>query len=332
MDRRRFLLMSLAGVLAAPLGAEAQQAGKIPRVAVLFTGISSESPAVQREPFERGLRELGWMPDSTIKIEYRYGEGSGARLEAAAAELVRQGVDLIVARGNPAVRIAQRATPTIPIVMSSADDPVSVGFVKNLARPGGNITGIANLVSELDGKRLELLKDALPGVTRVAMLGNTTMWGAVRNQELKQKVVANARAIHIEVQPFEIARLEDLADVFATIARARVGALLVVADTLVLEPNRPQVVALAAKHRLPAMYPWHFYTEIGGLMSYATSIPAFHRRSASYVDRILRGAKPGDLPVEQPTKFDLVINLKTAKALGLTIPPSLLAQADQVIE
>ena len=334
MNRRRFLLTSLAGALAAPLAAGAQQEGKIPRVAVLFTGISSESPAVQREPFERGLRELGWMPDSTIKIEYRYGEGSGARLEAAAAELVRQGVDLIVARGNPAVRIAQRATPTIPIVMSSADDPVSVGFVKNLARPGGNITGIANLVSELDGKRLELLKDAIPGVTRVAMLGNTTMWGAgaVRNQELKQKVVANARAIHIEVQPFEIARLEDLADVFATIERARVGALLVVADTLVLEPNRPQVVALAAKHRLPAMYPWHFYTEIGGLMSYATSIPAFHRRSASYVDRILRGAKPGDLPVEQPTKFELVINLKTAKALGLTIPQSVLLRADQVIE
>lgn len=339
MRGRALVVVALALVVFAaaaldhvPLPADAQSPGKIPRVVVLFTGSSGESPAVQREPFERGLRELGWIADSNIVIDYRYGEGSAARLETAVAELVRQGVDVIVGRGNPAVRIAQRATSTVPIVMSSADDPVAGGFVKNLARPGGNITGIANLVTELDGKRLELLRDALPRLARVAMLVNSTMWGSARYAALKDQLLEIARALRVEVQVFELTRRENLADVFAAMEQARVSAVLVVADTLVLEPNRPQVVALAAKHRLPAMYPWHFYTQIGGLMSYATSIPAFHYRSAVYVDRILKGAKPGDLPVEQPTKFELVVNVKTARTLGLTIPASFLARADQVIE
>jgi putative tryptophan/tyrosine transport system substrate-binding protein len=331
MDRRRFLLISLTGALGAPLAAEAQQARRIPRVAVLYTGSSTENAAVQREPFERGLRELGWVPGANIVIEYRYGDGTVERLTAAATELTRQGVEVFVARGNAAINSARRASPSIPIVMSSADDPVSAGFVESLGHPGGRITGIANLVTELDGKRLELLKEAIPGLRRVAVLSNSTMWTS-RWERVRDNVTSGARALGLDVQLFEVRRLEELDVVFAAIGKARAEALLVIADTLVLEPNRPRIVAAAAKYRLPAIYPWHFYTESGGLMSYATSIPAFHHRSATYVDKILKGAKPADLPVEQPTKFELVLNLKTAKALGLTIPSSLLLRADQVIE
>ena len=331
MDRRRFLLISLTGTLGAPLVAVAQQARRIPRVAVLYTGSSTENAAVQREPFERGLRELGWVPGANIVIEYRYGDGTVERLTAAATELTRQGVEMFVARGNAAINSARRASPSIPIVMSSADDPVGAGFVESLGHPGGRITGIANLVTELDGKRLELLKEAIPGLRRVAALSNSAMWTS-RWERVRSNVTSGARALGLDVQLFEVRRLEELDVVFTAIGKARAEALLVIADTLVLEPNRPRVVAAAAKYRLPAIYPWHFYTESGGLMSYATSIPAFHHRSATYVDKILKGAKPADLPVEQPTKFELVLNLKTAKALGLTIPPSLLARADQVIE
>jgi putative ABC transport system substrate-binding protein len=330
ISRRGFLGGSIT-LLGWAGAAEAQPPGKIPRVVVLHTGSSSESAAVQREPFERGLRELAWTPGSNIVVEYRFGEGSVERLATSAAELVRQGVDVLVARGNVAAGVAQKATASIPIVMSSADDPVAAGYVKNLARPGGNMTGIANLVSELDGKRAGLLKEVIPGLSRVAVLANAQMWGT-RYERVRGQLFDSARSLGLDVQVFEVRSLDDIGGVFTAIDKTRPGALLVIADTIVLEPNRSKIVALAAKHRLPAMYPWHFYTEAGGLMSYATSIPAFHHRSATYVDRILRGAKPADLPVEQPTKFELVINLKTAKALGLTIPPSLRARADQVIE
>ena len=330
MDRRAFLGTLAGGLLAAPL-AEAQQVGKLVRVGVLSPGSSTEAREVQREPFERGLRERGWLSGSTIAVEYRYAEGSVARLADLAAELVRLRVDVLVARGSIAIRAARQATSIIPIVMSSADDPVADGFVKTLARPDANITGIANLVSDLDGKRLALLKETLPGLARVAVLANPNM-DLRRYKDRVTALLAHARAMGVDVQVFEITRPQEIADVFGTIDKARVGAVLLRADTQVLEPNRPQVVAMTAKYRLPAMYPWNFYVEIGGLMSYATSIPGFHHRSATYVDRILRGAKPADLPVEQPTKFELVINLKTAKALGLTIPQSLLLRADQVIE
>jgi putative ABC transport system substrate-binding protein len=206
---------------------------------------------------------------------------------------------------------------------------VADGFVNNLARPGGNTTGIGNVVDELGGKRLELLKEMLPGLERVAALANPKI---SRYKELLTAFLASARSLNLQVQVFEVTRPQDMAGVFAAIEKARVGALFVLTDIQVLEPNRPQIVAMTARHRLPAMYPWHFYTEIGGLMSYAPSVPGFHHRSPAYVDRILRGARPADLPVEQPTKFELVINLKTAKALGLTIPQSLLLRADQVIE
>jgi putative ABC transport system substrate-binding protein len=248
------------------------------------------------------------------------------------ANLVRRGVEVIVARGPVAIRAAREATTTVPIVMSAADDPIADGFVGTLARPGGNITGIANIVSDLDGKRLDLLREAIPGLARVGVLTNPTMQGPSRNRELIAGLHAAARARGVELQIFEVARTDEIPGAFAAIARARVGALLVRADTQVLEPNRSMVAALAIRHRLPAMYPWHFYAEVGGLMAYASSIPDFHHRSAWYVDRILKGAKPGDLPVERPTTFELVINLKTAGLLGLTLPPSLLARADEVIQ
>ena len=331
MNRRTFLWGLTLGALAPPLAAEGQRpAHKIPRVGVLFSGSSTEAAAVQREPFERGLRELRWLPGSNIVIEYRYGEGSEERLATLATELAREGVDVFVARANPAVRAAQSASVSIPIVMSTADDPVGAGFVKSLARPGGNTTGIANLVSELDAKRLELLREMIPRLTRVAVLANPAM--SSRYEQIRVRVVNGGRTLGLDVQVFEVTRPDGIAGVFGSIDTTRVGALLVVADTLVLEPNRTQIVVMAAQHRLPAIYPWHFYTELGGLMSYASSLPASHQRSAAYVDRILKGAKPADLPVEQPTKFELVINLKTAKALGLTIPPSLLLRADEVIE
>ena len=331
-NRRQFLGTLGVLALAAPVIVEAQPAGRVPHVAVLNPGSATEAPAVQRGPFERGLRELGWLPGATVVIEYVYGDGSAGQLATVTANLVRRGVEVIVARGPVAIRAAREATTTVPIVMSAADDPIADGFVGTLARPGGNVTGIANIVSDLDGKRLDLLREAIPGLARVGVLTNPTMQGPSRNRELIAGLHAAARARGVELQIFEVARTDEIPGAFAAIARARVGALLVRADTQVLEPNRSMVAALAIRHRLPAMYPWHFYAEVGGLMAYASSIPDFHHRSAWYVDRILKGAKPGDLPVERPTTFELVINLKTAGLLGLTLPPSLLARADEVIQ
>jgi putative ABC transport system substrate-binding protein len=311
---------------------EAQPPTRVPRVGVLNPGSSTEPPAVQREPFERGLRELGWAPGSSVIIEYRYAEGRVARLGELAAELVKLKVDIIVGRSYTAVEAARRASSTIPIVMSAVDDPVFHGFVKSLARPGGNITGLANMVGELEAKRLELLKGAMPGLTRVGILENPAADTGPRRQVLTPALDAAARSLGLEIKTFKVGRTEELAETFAAMGRARVGAVLVRADVLILEPNRSQVTALAAMHRLPAMYPWRFYIDVGGLMSYATSIPAFHHRSATYVDRILKGTKPADLPVEQPAKFALVVNLKAARALELTIPHSFLLRADEVIE
>jgi putative ABC transport system substrate-binding protein len=329
VHRRAFIGTLAGGLLAAPLAAEAQPAGKLPLVGVLGPGSASDTLKVQREPFERGLRELGWTPGVNITIEYRYGGESSERLSELAAELVRLGVDVIVARGPGAVRAARQASAIIPVVMASTDDPVSDGFVKSLARPGGNTTGIANQSWELDGKRLALLKEVLPRVTSVGVLANPRK---SRYRENATTLLASARSLDLRAQVFEVTRAEDIAGAFVAIDKGRVGALLVLTDIQVLEPSRAQIVALANKHRLPAMYPWRFYAEIGGLMSYATSLPDLHRRSATFVDRIVKGVKASDLPVEQPTKFELVINLKAAIALGLTIPPSLLQRADQVIE
>jgi putative ABC transport system substrate-binding protein len=310
----------------------AQPTTPVPRVGVLNPGSSTESPAVQREPFERGLRELGWTPGTTIIVEYRYAEGRIARLGNLAAELVELKVDVIIGRSYAAVEAARRASSATPIVMSSVDDPVGYGFVKSLARPGGNITGIANLAGALEAKRLELLKEAIPGLTRVGVVANAASSSGPRRQAAMTALETAGRSLGLEIQTFEIGKAENLAETFAAISRARVGAILLRTDVLILEPNRTQVTALVARHRLLAMYPWRFYIDVGGLMSYATSIPAFHHRSATYVDRILKGAKPADLPVEQPTKFELIVNLRAARALDLTIPHGFLLRADEVLE
>jgi ABC-type uncharacterized transport system substrate-binding protein len=329
VDRRTFLSTLAGSLLAAPLSAEAQQPGKIPRVGVLRPGDAPPGDFGHREAFEGGLRDLGWTPGTNILIEYRYAEGKPERLSELAAELVQLAVDVIVASAPIGVRAAQQATRTIPIVMSTLPDPVGEGFVASLARPGGNTTGLTLDSEDLAGKQLELLKEALPKLSRVGVLRNPKAPGY---DVAKGQIDVAARRLKLEVKDFPVSRPDDLAPTFAAMSRAGVGAILVRRDVLVVEPNRAEVVARAAQRRLPAMYNFRQFPDSGGLMSYGANVNDIQRRSASYVDRILKGAKPGDLPVEQPTKFELVINLKTAKALGLTIPSSLLARADQVIE
>jgi putative ABC transport system substrate-binding protein len=325
VDRRRFLVTSLAGAFAVPRELMAQPAGKVYRIGALSPGYSTEPPTLQREPLEQGLRDLGWIPGSNVVIEYRYAEGKLDRLQPLADELVRLKVDAIIARSDAAALAARKATTTIPIVVSSAANPIGSGLVDTLARPGKNVTGIANMSQDLEGKRLELLKEAVPRLARVALLRNPNMVRGPLD-------VAAARSLGLETQTFDVRSPQDIPEAFAAIDRARFGAILVFADIFILEPNRAHVVALALKYRLPAMYPWQMYVDAGGLMSYAVNIPTFHRRSATFVDKILRGANPAEIPVEVPTRLELVVNLKTAKALGLTIPPSVLARADQVIE
>jgi putative ABC transport system substrate-binding protein len=327
-------LIGLAVILTGfvmPLVAEAQPPTRVPRVGVLSPQKSTESPTVQREPFEQGLRELGWVPGTSLILEYRYAEGQPEQLPERAADLVRLKVDVIVARGPQAIRAAQQATATIPIVMSAAADPVRAGFVTSLARPGGNTTGLALFSDDVGGKQLQILKEALPALSRVAILVNPIM-STDQDDPFIKGISPAAHSAGVATQIFAITRPDDIAETFTAMKRGRVDGLLIRADPNVLEPNLTQVVAQAFKHRLPAMYPWRFYVEAGGLMSYATNVSDIHRRSATYVSRILRGEKPSALPVELPTKFELVINLKTAKALGLTIPQTLLQRADQVIQ
>ena len=327
--RRWFLTQLPVAILAASVGAQAQQPGRIPRVGVLRPGDPPPEDFGQREAFEGGLRDLGWTVGTNILIEYRYGEGKSQRLPELAAELVRLPVDLIVASAPHGVRAAQQATRTIPIVMSTLPDPVGEGFVAGLARPGGNTTGLALDSAELAGKQIEILKEALPRLSRVGILRNLRSPGY---DGAKQQIDAAARRLKLEVNDFVVSRPEDLAPTFAAMSQAAVGAILVRRDVFVVEPNRAEVLALAAQRRLPAMYNFRQFPDSGGLMSYGANVNDIHRRSAGFVDKILKGAKPADLPIEQPTKFELVINLKTAKALGLTIPPSLLLRADHVIE
>jgi putative ABC transport system substrate-binding protein len=327
--KRRQAILGIVLLAAGPSGARAQ-ARKVPRVAVLHAGSSKEAASVQREPFERGLRELGWTPGSNIRIEYRYAEGSASRIPALALELVRSQPDVIVPRGNAAVDATRRATATIPIVMSGWNgDPVADGLVKNLRRPGGNLTGMSTF-AELDGKRLELLKEAFPKITRVAVIANPT-FDAQRYERHTAAIHATAESLKVQVRIFEVKRKEDIATAFAAIDHAQSDALLVRGDPQVLDPHRADIVAMATKQRLPAMYWWRFFVEDGGLMSYGESIPEFHYRSASYVSRILKGANPGELAIEQPTKFNLVVNPKAARAIGVEIPKAILFRADEVL-
>jgi putative ABC transport system substrate-binding protein len=282
------------------------------------------------EAFRQGLRELGYVEGQNLVIEYRYAEGRDDRLADLAAELVRLKVDVIVAvAGAAATRAVQHATRTIPIVMAGGIDPVGDGLVASLARPGGNTTGFSNLTVELPGKRLEILKEAVPQSARIAVLANPATAGY---ESAMNNLTVAARALGLHLHVVELRRADELDATFAAMTRAGADALLVVGEPLLLDSLRGRTVDLAATHRLPTMYSQKSSVEAGGLMSYGPSLPDMHRRAATYVDKILKGAKPADLPVEQPSKFELVLNLKTAKALGITFPPTLLIQADKVIQ
>jgi putative ABC transport system substrate-binding protein len=324
---RRAFVTALGALLVAPLGAEAQQARKSARIGVLAAGVPNMY-TVRYEAFRQGLRELGYVEGQTIAIEYRYAEGKFERLPDLAAELVRLNVAVILASSAPETGAAKRATTSIPIVFGLHGDPVGTGHVASLAKPGGNITGMATMAPELSGKRLALLKEAFPRIARVAVLWNATNPAKVEDWRETQGA---AQALGLTLQSREVRGPDDFPSAFAAMTTQRPDAVLTLDDPLLLN-SRTSIVAFAAKQRLPVIYPQRDYAEAGGLMSYGPSISDMFRRASTYVDKILKGAKPGDLPIEQPTKFELVINLKTAKALGLTIPPSLLARADQIIE
>ena len=321
--RRRALILGGVAALAAPLATAAQQVEKTSRIGIL--GSWPSDPLV--EAFKQGLRELGYVDGQNVSIEYRWTHGRDERLPGLASELVRLNVDVIVAGSQGAVA-AKHATAAIPIVMPTITDPVRLGLVASLARPGGNATGLATQNDELPGKWLELLREALPKVIRIAVLFHPTYDGGV---QFKASAAA-ARSLGVRLQSLEVEHVEDFVTAFAEIQKNRIEAVVVSSSPLFYR-HRTRLVEFSAKQRLPTIYHQsEFVVGSGGLMSYGPDFRDLFRRSAKYVDKILKGAKPGDLPVEQPTKFELVINLKTAKTLGLTLPPSLLLRADQVIE
>ena len=313
----------------APLAAEAQQAGQAARIGYLAANLTV-SPHMT-EAFRQGLRDLGYVDGRSVVIEYRDAEGKYDRLPARAAELVALKVDVIVAADTPAALAAKQATRSLPIVFIGAGDPVTIGLVTSLARPGGNVTGLSLLAPELVGKRLELLKQAVPGVGRVAALWQPGFVGERTEKDMLKEVEVAARALGVRLQFVEARGPADFDRAFADMTRARADALTVLGSAMFANERR-RVVDLAAKNRLPGVYGFREYVGAGGLMAYGPNVADLFQRAATYADKILKGAKPGDLPVEQPTKFELVLNLKTAKALGLTIPQSVLVRADQVIE
>jgi putative tryptophan/tyrosine transport system substrate-binding protein len=323
--QRRYFITLIGGVATWPLAARARQGAKQPTIGFLGTTTPSDWSQLVAA-FVRRLGELGWIEGRTIAVEYRWAEGRDERFTEIAAEFVRLKVDVIVTSGT-ALLAAKRATSVIPIVFAVANDPVGSGFVASLARPGGNITGLSLQSTDLAGKRLELLREVVPGLRRLAIMADTGNSGAVLEMAAVQTA---ARALDLEVATLEIRRAEDIAPAFETL-KGRVNALYIETDALIFT-HRIRINTLALAARLPTMHGVRAYVEAGGLMSYGPNYPDLFRRAADYVDKILRGAKPGDIPVEQPTKFDLVVNLTTAKALGLTVPPSLLARADEVIE
>jgi ABC-type uncharacterized transport system substrate-binding protein len=320
-----FALCALLLALSAP--AEAQEPKKAPRIGYL--SVLSFSPMADRiEAFRQGLRELGYVEGKNIVVEWRYGEEKPDRVSDLAAELVRLKVDVIVSGGNSATEAAKKATNSIPIVMTQASDPVASEFVASLARPGGIITGLSRLAPELGGKRLELLKEMVPKLSRVAVLGTSTSPGNA--QELREVELA-AGALGVKLQYLDVLSPKDIETAFRAAAKGRADVVLLMSGA-VGSSQRKEIAALAVKSRIPAMYESARSVEAGGLVSYGVSFPDLDRRAAMYVDKILKGGKPADLPVEQPTKFELVINLKTAKQIGLTIPPAVLARADRVIK
>jgi putative ABC transport system substrate-binding protein len=307
--------------------AQAQQAQKISRIGFLGATSASTIP-VRLEAFRQGLRELGHVEDKNLAIEYRYAEGKLDRVPALAAELVRLKVDVIVTGGSAATRPAKEATITIPIVMAQDTDPVGNKFVASLARPGGNITGLSILAPELSGKQLELLKEIIPKLSRAVILANSNEPGYL---QLRKETELAAEALRVKIQFLDARDSRDVETAFREATKRRADAVLVAAMPIIVS-QRAQIADFAIKNRLPAMYGQPEYVEAGGLMFYGASITELFRRAATYVDKILKGAKPADLPVEQPTKFEFVINLKTAKQIGLKIPPNVLARADRVIK
>jgi putative ABC transport system substrate-binding protein len=326
MDRRAFISGMAGSLLAVPLAAKAQQVGKVPRIGFLFSGDSG--PAREVDTFRQGLRDLGYVEGQNIAIEYRFAGGQVERLPELAAELVRLKLDVIVAPYTPPALAAKRATSTIPIVFAVVADAVGAGLIANFARPGRNITGLTSSSAELGGKRLELLKQVVPKASRVAVLYNP----ADRSNVLVLKQLQeSAPTLALTLQPLEVREPREFEGAFLAMTRERAHAMFGTPGVLTFEHTKV-LVNLAAKRRIPAMWGHRQFVDAGGLMSYAVNVYDQIRQTAVYVDKILKGAKPADLPVEQPTTFELVINLKTAKALGLTIPPSLLQRADQVIE
>jgi putative tryptophan/tyrosine transport system substrate-binding protein len=309
--------------------AEAQQPKKVPRIGYL-SNRDPASESARSEAIRLALRELGYIEGQNIAIEYRYAEAKLDRLPALAAELVRLKVDIIVTGGDLPIQAAKNATKTIPIVMAGQGvDPVKAGFIESLARPGGNVTGITNLNIELGGKRLELLKEAVPKVARIAVLYESANLGSVH--ELKEVLPVAARALGLTIQPWEVRDAGGFERVFAALNKERPDGLYVSPGVL-MSNNQKRTIGFALKSRLPSVYVRREFVEAGGLMSYGANEADSYRRVAHFVDRILKGARPADLPVEQPTKFELVINLKTAKQIGLTIPPELLARANKLIK
>jgi putative ABC transport system substrate-binding protein len=325
--RRRAFISLLSGAAAWPLAVRAQQAQRVPHIGVLLPGTRS-SFAVRVEALRQGLQQLGYVEGRTIALEWRFADENFDRLPDLASDLVALPVDIIVANGTPATRAAKGATSLIPIVMVSVSDPVSTGLVASLARPGGNVTGLSIFGPDLSGKRLELLKEAVAKLTRVAALFNPT--NGTSHLELREMQAA-ARALNVELRSVEVSTPNTMEIAFGAVMRENAEAFVVLTDGLLFS-ERKAIADLAAKHRLPGIYWEPEFSRAGGLMSYGPSSTDLSRRSAGYVDQIIKGASPADLPVQQPTKFELVINLKTAKALGLEVPATLLARADEVIE
>src|SRR5262245_60718285 len=321
--KAKILVYALPALILATIHlAEAQQPKKVPRIGYLGAGARNE---LFVDSFQQGLREHGYIKGQNIAIEYRFATGNFDRLPELMAELLRLNVDVIVSEGSNAARVAKQATSTIPIVVAASADPVATGLVTSLARPGGNITGLSAQSLELSGKRLELLKEAVPKASRVAVLYNPL--NLISTQRRKEMEAAGG-SLGMKLQSLEVRNSEEFENAFKTATKEGARALIVVRD-FVIETHRGRIVDFAAKNKLPAMYEQRDFVEAGGLMSYAPSFPDLFRRSATYVDKILKGAKPADLPVEQPIKFELVINLKAAKQIGLTIPPNVLARADK---
>jgi putative tryptophan/tyrosine transport system substrate-binding protein len=324
MDRRRFLLTLLVCALGVPLVAEAQN---LPRIGLLSTAADPSRP-IAWVPFLERLTELGYVEGRNITLERRFAAGKPERLDELVADLAHLRVDIVVATGVPETLTAKRAMPTTPIVMIFVPDPVGEGLVASLARPGGNVTGLSTLAPELYAKRLQLLKEAIPAVTRVGLLLNPAN---AHSAAASREITAAARGLSVQIHGLVVRSPLDLDRAFSAITREHLQAMFVVTDAISFN-QRARIADFATKSNLPTMYELRDYVEAGGLMAYGPSIADLSRRAATYVDKILKGSRPADLPVEQPTRFELVINVKTAKVLGLTIPPSLLQRADQVID